>query len=154
MPKKTIKAKRNKVLYKNKNTKKKTVKKRVKKKRVVKKKVNKKKSVKKKVSKTKVVKKKKRKRKKRISMEDIYGIINKIQLNRKKAVFATDETLAPTIENIIRDQELKYNKVEMKTQVIFTIYPNEEQFDDRLNEDLMEIDFLEDEIVDPDQIFP
>ena len=54
----------------------------------------------------------------------------------------------------IKDVDLKYDKVEMKTQIIFTIHPNEERFDDRLNEDLMEIDFLEDEIADPDQIFP
>ena len=164
MPKKTIKAKTKRVESK-KIKKKKVVKKKTTKKKVVKKKATKKKKVSKKTTKKKLVKKKtkqkknvkrkvKRKRKTKISMEDIYSIINKVQLNRKKKIFTTDIILAPTIENIIKDQEIKYKKIEQKTQVVFTLYPSEQCFDDKLNEELMEIDFLEDEISDPEQIFP
>jgi hypothetical protein len=141
--KKAMKVKRKVVkCVKKKTTKKKAVKKALKKtvKKVVKK--SKKKTVKRK-------KRKKRTRKKKVFMQDIYAIINKIQLKKKKVVFATDLEEAPVIENNIKDVGLDYNKVEMKTQVVFTIYPNNDTYDD----DMLPLEIMDDEIPDIGQIF-
>ena len=130
----------------------KTVKKKTTKKKVAKKKVVKKKLVKKKTKK-KAVKKKTRKYKKRkkILMEDIYAIINKVQFGKKKITFVTELTEAPTIENNIKDVGLVYDKVEMKTQVAFTLYPNDEKYEDEM--DNLHFDIMDDEIPDIGQIF-
>jgi len=145
--KKTIKVKKKTVKLKKKTVKKKTTKK--KKKKTVKKKVVKKKTVKKKKKKKKNARKTRR-RKKKISMEDIYSILNKVQIGKKKVVFASCVKDAPTIENNIKDVELKYNKVEMKTQVVFTVYPNNTQYED---DHMIKLEILDDEIPDIDQIF-
>jgi len=140
--KKPVKAKKKTV-----KSKKKKVVKTTSRKKVVKKKTTKKKIVKKKIAKRKAIKK--RKKRKRISMEDIYSIINKVQFGKKKIIFTTDLTEAPTIENNIKDAELKYNKVEMKTQVVFTLYPNKNSPE----EDILRLEIMDDEIPDIDQIF-
>jgi len=129
--KKTVKVKKKTVKYKKKTVKKKAVKKKVKKK-----------AVKKKV--------KKRRRKKKILMEDIYVILNKVQINKKKVIFITELEDAPTIENKIKDVELRYKKVEMKTQVVFTVYPNDTDYEDDY---VLRLEILDDEIPDIDQIF-
>jgi hypothetical protein len=154
---KTVKKK----IVKKKTVKKKIVKKKVVKKKVVKKKVVKKKVVKKKVVKKKVVKKKakkkakkktrKYKKRKKILMEDIYAIINKVQFGKRKITFVTELAEAPTIENNIRDVGLKYDKVDMKTQVVFTIHPNDEKYEDEM--DNLHFDIMDDEIPDIGQIF-
>ena len=153
--KKTSKVKSKVVRCKNKK-KKKTVKKKVvkkkTKKKAVKKKIAKKKVVKKKTKKKKAVKKtRKYKKRKKILMEDIYAIINKVQFGKKKITFVTELAEAPTIENNIRDVGLDYNKVEMKTQVVFTIHPNDEKYEDEM--DNLHFDIMDDEIPDIGQIF-
>ena len=152
MPKKTKKVKRKKVQSKKKTVKKKAVKKKTAKKKV------KKKATKKKTTKKKTVKKKKkkaakkvvkRKRKKKVTMDDVYKIVNKVQIDKKKITFAmfVDEAIAA--ENVIRDVDLKYDKSVMKTQTVFTIHPRDD--DDEL--DILDIDYLEDEIPEEGQIF-
>ena len=150
--KKTTKVKKKVVKSKNK----KVVKKKVSNKKILTK--NKKtltKTAKKKKTLTKTVKNKKtlkrkiRKTRKRICMEDIYSILNKVQFGKKNVTFATDLIDAPTIENNIKDSELRYNKVEMKTQVVFTLYPDE----NRNEEDTLCLEMLDDEIPDIEQIF-
>ena len=84
-------------------------------------------------------------------MEDIYAIINKVQFGKKEVTFATELTEAPTIENNVRDVGLEYKKVEMKTQVVFTIYPNDEKYEDEM--DNLHFDLMDDEIPDIGQIF-
>ncbi len=110
---------------------------------------------KKKTAKKKIVKKKfskkKRKRRKKISMEDIYSIINKVQFGKKRITFVTDLTEAPIIENNIDDVGLEYKKVEMKTQVVFTILPNDEKYEDEM--DNLHFDIMDDEIPDIGKIF-
>jgi len=150
--KKALKVKRK--MVRSKTAKKKTVKKKAVKKKVAKKKAVKKKAVKKKAVKKKAVRKKtakKRKKRKKIYMDDIYSIINKVQFGKKKTTFVTDLDEAPTIENNIRDVDLEYDKVEMKTQVVFTIYPNDEKYDDEI--DFLRFDIMDDEIPDIGQIF-
>lgn len=114
---------------------------------------NKKKAVKKKAVKKKVVKKKTKKRlkRKKILMEDIYAIINKVQFSKKKITFITELTEAPTIENNIKDVGLDYRKIEMKTQVVFTVLPNDEKYEDEM--DNLHFDIMDDEIPDIGQIF-
>ena len=145
--KKTVKVKKKVVKYKKKAVKKKVVKR--KKKKAVKKVVKKKKATKKKKKVVKKKKTKKRKRKKKIFMQDIYAIINKVQFGKKRVVFATTLDEAPVMENNFKDVELKYDKVEMKTQVVFTLYPSDIQYE----QDLLELETLDDEIPDIDQIF-
>ena len=120
----------------------------VKSKKKTKKKITKKKVVKKKLKK-KTTKKKKRRKKKKIHMEDIYSIINKAQFGKKKIVFVTDLTEAPIIENNIKDVDLKYNKIEMKTQVVFTLYPSKDHYE----EENIHFEIMDDEIPDVGQIF-
>ena len=150
MPKITKKVKRKKVQSKKKKTtKKKTAKKKaVKKKKTVKKKAVKKKKVakKKKTATKKVVK---RKRKKKIVMDDVYKILNKVQIGKKKITFNMYLNEAFSAENVIRDTGLRYNKIVMKTQTVFTVHPK----DDSDELDILEIDYLEDEIPEEGQIF-
>ena len=83
-------------------------------------------------------------------MEVIYAILNIVQLGKQNIVFATDLVDAPTIEYNVKDVDLKYDKVEMKTQVVFTVYPNDTQYDDDY---ILKLEMLDDEIPDIDQIF-
>ena len=137
--KKTSKVKRKTVRCKKKTTKKKVAKKK------------KKKTTKKKVVKKKKKKTKKRVKRKKLLMEDIYAIINKVQFGKKKITFVTELTEAPIIENNIKDVDLEYKKVEMKTQVVFTLYPNDEKYEDEM--DNLHFDIMDDEIPDIGQIF-
>ena len=113
--------------------------------------INKKKTLKSKKTTKKVVKKKRTKKvNKKISMEDIYSIINKVQIKRKEITFSASKEDAPVIENNMRDVDLKYDIKELKTKVVFTIFPSEYKYDDDIT---LNIDTLEDEIPDTDQIF-
>ena len=157
MRKKTLKVNNKKVKSKKKKkvVKKKKVKKRVKKKTIrkktKKKKTNKKKVVKNK-KKRKSKKKKRRKKRKKFLMKDLYPILNKVQLKRKTVTFVTELIEAAIVENTIKDLELVYSKKEMKTQVEFTVKPNKENiFKDE--EELLDIEYLDDEIPELDQIF-
>ena len=132
MPKKTKKVKKKTVQSKKKVAKKKTTKKKL--------------AARKKTATKKVVK---RKRKKKITMDDVYKILNKVQIAKKKVVFAMYAEDSDTAENIIKDLGLRYDKKVMKTQVVFTVHPNEN--DDEL--DILDIDYLEDEIPEEGQIF-
>ena len=125
--------------------KKKTIK--VKKKKVL---LKKKKTVKKKTVKKKKVVRKKRKKRKKIIMEDIYTLINTVQLKKKKIMFATSLTESLTIEHTIQDAEIEYNKQKMKTQVVFTLYPKT-KID--IEADEIDIELMDDEIPDIGQIF-
>jgi len=136
---------------KRKNVKKKiTRKKTTKTKKFKKSKKTKKKKKIKEVSKSKKKKKVKRRKKKKIEMEDFYRLLNKVQVKKKTVVFAVELSLASVIENIIKDAGLKYNKNLMKTQCVFSIYPNQEEE----NYEILEAECLDDEIIEEGQIFP
>jgi dTDP-4-amino-4,6-dideoxygalactose transaminase len=105
---------------------------------------------KKKTSKKKVPKLvNKRKKKKKVSIDEVYKVLNKVQIKKKKKVFIVSLYEYEIIENIIKDTELEYNKVVMKTQVIFTIFPNMDE--EKLDE--LDIEYLDDEIPEDGQIF-
>lgn len=138
MAKKTKKVKKKRVQSKKKTVKKK----KIVKKKTVKKKTNKKTAKKKAV-------KKKRKRKNKITMDDVYKILNKVQIGKKKITFAMYIDEADIAENVIKDLEIKYTKKVMKTQTVFTLSPSDA--DDEL--DILDIDYLDDEIPEEGQIF-
>lgn len=96
-----------------------------------------------------MVKKNKRKRKDKIGIDDVHKKINKVQVQKKTIVFATNIEESPTIENIIKDANVEYKKDTMKTQVVFTMLPSEDTNDLHL----LDIDFLSDEIPEEGQIF-
>ena len=161
MKKKLVKSKKKKVIKKKvkKATKKKVVKKSKAKKIVQKEKVVRKKAVIKKGIKTrkvpikkKVITRKKR-RKKRIQMDDIYKIVNKVQTNKKKKSFTAELNDQATIENIIIDAGLTYDKICQKTQTTFIVHPNMED-DTQIDIDSeMEIEYLNDEIIEDGEAF-
>jgi hypothetical protein len=91
-------------------------------------------------------------RKHKVSMEDLYSIINKIQLGNKEYTFYTTVDESFIVENTVKDVELRYKKDVMKTQVVFTIYPPEHKPEDV---NIVEhIELMDDEIPDINQIFP
>jgi len=92
---------------------------------------------------------KKRKKRVRVSMDNIYGILNKAQLSRKKTVFAVGNEDVDVVENIVKDVNLKYNLVRMKTQSVFTIEAQEEVD----NFDTVNVEYLDDELVEDGQVF-
>ncbi len=139
--KKVTKVKRK--VVKSKKVKKEVIKKKTKKSKKLKKKV------KKELNKTKKKTFKRKKKRKKIFMQDVYAIINKVQLGKKKIIFVTDLKEAPVVENNIKDVELKYDKVEMKTQVIFTLYPDNKEYE----EEILSLEIMDDEIPDIGQIF-
>ena len=91
------------------------------------------------------------KKKKKIIMEEIYSIINRVQLGDKEYSFSASLEDAYTFENMIRDTGLKYKKSELNTKVNFILYPPKDRQEDIDIVDHLEI--LEDEIPDVDQIF-
>ena len=93
----------------------------------------------------------KSKKNKRIVMEEIYSIINRVQLGDKEYSFSASLEDAYTFENMIRDTGLKYKKSELNTKVNFVLYPPKDRQEDIDIVDHLEI--LEDEIPDVDQIF-
>ena len=105
-------------------------------------------------TKRKAAKKKATKRtvRKKISMEDLYPIINKVQMGGKKVVFAVSLSDCPVVENTLRDAMIEYDKVEMKTQSVYTLHPKErELIEDAILENL---EVFEDENPDIDLLFP
>jgi len=111
---------------------------------------------KKKVKKKKKIIKKikvKRKRRKKFLMKDLYPLLNRVQLKRKTIKFVTETIESAIVENTIKDLGLIYSKKEMKTQVEFTVKPNEEDIFNS-EEDILDIEYLDDEIPEIDQIFP
>jgi len=83
-------------------------------------------------------------------MDDIYKILNKVQLAKKTVTFVVVPCEAEIVENVIKDVHLNYNKVAMKTQTCFTVFPgqNEENYD------ILDIEYMDDEIIEEGQLFP
>tara|TARA_Y100000310_G_C20407925_1_gene680549 strand:+ start:304 stop:690 length:387 start_codon:yes stop_codon:yes gene_type:complete len=96
-------------------------------------------------------KKKKRKYKvaKKLEMDDIYRIINKVQIGQQKSSFAVDIDYAVVVENVLRDLNLYYERNDLKTKIIFCVHPPEIQEEDIV----FDLDFFEDEILEEGQLF-
>jgi len=123
------------------------------------KKKTKKKIIKKKINKKKIIKKKRKGKK--IVMEDIYKLLNKAQMTKKNQQFSVCINDAGTIENIVKDANLEYHRINLKTKVNFVVFSDKDNlnvqndgFLDIENIDILnEIDPLFDEELEDGQIF-
>lgn len=96
-------------------------------------------------------KKTKRFKPKKVNMEDVYRLINRVQIDKKEVVFSMSNEEACTGLNTIKDAGLDYKMKELKTKVVFTIYPN---LDEPKEEEIgFELEFLKDEILEDGQLF-
>ncbi|GAF84694.1 unnamed protein product, partial [marine sediment metagenome] len=97
----------------------------------------------------KQVKKRKRRKRRKATMDDIYRILNKVQIDKKKVSFTVLISDADMIENVIKDLQLIYTRKNMKTQVNFLVAPqiDKEKFD------FLELDYLDDEIPEEGKIW-
>ncbi len=100
----------------------------------------------------KVPKERKSLKPKIISIDEVYRLINRVQLNKKEVHFFLTPDDAVVADNVIRDLQLKYDKKELKTRIGFTIYPNPEDAIDETATDI-DIDFFADEIPESGQLF-
>ena len=98
----------------------------------------------------KKAKKKSRASVKLLDIDDVYRLINRAQINKKKVNLPLSHEDAVIVENIIKDTGLKYSKKELKKRVTFVVHPSGDPIEDDLEFD---IDFFEDEILDVGQIF-
>lgn len=73
-------------------------------------------------------------------MDDLFKVLNKIQLNKKEVrILIKNETVKETIENILKDLNLEFKKLSYVTKLVYRIYPNNTDFD----KDITEEDFSE-----------
>ena len=82
-----------------------------------------------------------------ISMDEVYRLLNRVQINKKEVVFALSLGEAMIADNVIKDLGLEYTRRDLKKKVVFTIFPNPED-DIEESEFAIEIDFLQDEILE------
>jgi len=107
------------------------------------------------VSKKSKKKKKKKKRKykvsKKLEMEDIYRIINRVQIGGQKASFSVAHDYAAIVENVLADANLFFEKNDLVRKVTFCVFPPEELHEDE--EIIFDLDFVEDEILEEGKLF-
>jgi hypothetical protein len=88
-----------------------------------------------------------------IDLEQLYKIINKVQIERETCEFIAKALDAPTFENILKNAELPYvssaSKVE-KGCIAYVVSPGKERL---IEEDTEEIEDFPDEILEDGQIF-
>lgn len=87
-----------------------------------------------------------------IPIDEVYRLINRVQLNKKEVHFSLVAEDAVVAINVLRDLGLKYDKKELKTRTEFTVFPSPE---DAVNEEAtdVDIDFFTDEIPEDGQLF-
>ena len=112
--------------------------------------------VKKKIAKKKITKKRKTKKRqynvlKKLGMDDIYKILNKVQISRKVARFSVEHDDAATIENVILDLKIPFERKNLKTKTVFVVSPGPDQEDEEI--EFEGIEFFEDELVESGKIF-
>lgn len=88
---------------------------------------------------------------KKLEMEEIFRMLNKVQISGKKATFSVETGNAQIVENVIKDAELPYERKLLKTKTTFIVLPPEPKDED---EELdFHLDFLEDEITQDGKLF-
>lgn len=98
------------------------------------------------------VDKKKRKKKKKNPLEQLYAALYQAQIGNEGATYVSDTEEVPTVENIIKDSNVKFEKRFEKNKVIYVLFPQErEKIEDLL---LDHLDIYEDEKPDGDYLFP
>jgi len=79
-------------------------------------------------------------------------IISRVQLDKEEMKFSVSLDDASVAENIIKDAELEYERINLITKVNFILFPNEENYDEE-EFDINELDILSDEMLEPGQCF-
>lgn len=87
-----------------------------------------------------------------INMEEVYRLLNRVQVNKKEVTFALSPEEAIIADNVIKDLELEYNRKERKTKIVYTIYPDPDSQVENTELDI-DIDFFDDEILEDGQLF-
>jgi len=86
-----------------------------------------------------------------IDIEDVYRIVNKVQVSKKEATFSVLAELYLVVKNILNDAGLEFKSKEnkTKTKTLFVIFPTWVESED----DDLALEFFEDEILEDDQLF-
>jgi len=99
-----------------------------------------------------------KKRKRRISdgtaiieMDDVYRLINRVQMERREAKFSVPFGEGPVVENVLADLKLQYQMRKFKTKVSFLLFPPEDA--EEIEEPDLIVEFIDDEILEEGQLF-
>jgi len=87
---------------------------------------------------------------KKISMDDVYRILNRVQMSKKEARFSIALDEAGIIQNVIQDLRLPFDRIDLKTKVTFIVRPGNEEDEEEV---VFDIDCLDDEILEEGQMF-
>ena len=89
---------------------------------------------------------------KTITLDEVYRLINRVQVNRKEVHFLLSQEDSVIANNVLRDLDLKYDIKDFKGKVQFTIYPKPEEEGEEKSVNI-EVDFFADEIPESGQLF-
>ena len=83
-------------------------------------------------------------------IEKLYKIINKIQLEDKAIyIYFIDQNLNSVAENIFKDAEIVFDKIESSRGLVFRLFPSK-----REDPDIdIDVDFFDDEIIEDGRVF-
>lgn len=85
-----------------------------------------------------------------ISMEDVYRLVNRVQLDKKEVKFCVVSDDSSVVENVLQDLGLDYNIDLLGSKTAFKIFPIYNEIDEVPD---IFVDFIDDEIIEDGQIF-
>lgn len=85
-----------------------------------------------------------------IGMEDVYRLVNRVQLNKKEVKFAVVHDDAIVVENVLNDLGLEYKLTALRQKTTFKVKPNDNEENE---EPVIEVEFFDDEILENGQLF-
>jgi len=83
-------------------------------------------------------------------MEEVYRLINRVQINKKEVKFSVSPENTIIVENVLLDAKIDFVKNQYVSKTNFKLTPNLEE--EYAGEEF-EIEFLDDEIIEEGQIF-
>jgi len=84
-------------------------------------------------------------------LDDIYEVVNKVQTEKKLIyVFFEDENIAITAENILKDTNIEFVRVDKPKKILFKLIPNKK---DVVIDDISIDEIFDDEIVEEGFLF-
>ena len=103
------------------------------------------------VKKVKKIKKTKPRRNILVSLDDMYRLVNKVQVDKKEVHFQLAGDDAIIADNVLRDLGLDFKVTQIKNFVEFRINPSEEV--ESVEDMSIGLDFFADEITEDGEIF-
>jgi len=79
-------------------------------------------------------------------IDEVFIILNKVQTSNEAQTFylkRKDGNIAPTVENIINDSTLTYEKIEKKHRIVYCVSPGDVDFAVDIELEEFEDEFLE-----------